>query len=172
MYQYRVQSELVEAGDYTVNGPVVTLPDGTAITLMPHPENPSVVVATDGQRTVPVSIRRVEGTAVEISLLGYVFELNALSDRDQYFQQLLRSTARPNSGKAKVVAPMPGLIKSVLVEDGQTVKKGDRLCVLEAMKMENDIKAPQDGVVRDVRAKAGLAVEKNFLLCILEPAEA
>lgn len=64
----------------------------------------------------------------------------------------------------KVQAPMPGLIKNVFVEVGQTVSKGDNLLVLEAMKMENMIKSPADGTISAIKVHPGDKVEKNTLL--------
>jgi len=61
-------------------------------------------------------------------------------------------------------APMPGLIRQVLVQPGDSVKKGDALLILEAMKMENVIKAAGDGVVASVQAVEKATVEKGALL--------
>ncbi|WP_414839436.1 biotin/lipoyl-containing protein [Carnobacterium sp. TMP28] len=58
-----------------------------------------------------------------------------------------------------VKAPMPGTIISVLVQLGETIKAGQVLCVLEAMKMENEIVAPQDGTIKEVMVSKGMAVE-------------
>ncbi|MBY0435500.1 MAG: acetyl-CoA carboxylase biotin carboxyl carrier protein subunit, partial [Cyclobacteriaceae bacterium] len=63
-----------------------------------------------------------------------------------------------------VKAPMPGLIIDLRVNAGDTVKTGDPLLVLEAMKMENIIKAPGDGTVKQVKIKKGDSVEKGQLL--------
>ncbi|MEM7107319.1 MAG: biotin/lipoyl-containing protein [Bacteroidota bacterium] len=63
-----------------------------------------------------------------------------------------------------VKAPMPGLILSLSVEEGQEVKKGDPLLILEAMKMENVIKSPSDGVIKLIKASQGDSVEKNQVL--------
>ncbi len=63
-----------------------------------------------------------------------------------------------------VSSPMPGTIVSVAVTAGQTVKAGDVLVVLEAMKMENEIKAPIDGTVNSVNVNKGDAVESGTLL--------
>lgn len=63
-----------------------------------------------------------------------------------------------------IKAPMPGMVLNVLVSEGQSVKKGDTLLILEAMKMENALKAPHDGVVKKVAVNKGTAVEKNQLL--------
>jgi biotin carboxyl carrier protein len=67
-----------------------------------------------------------------------------------------------------VKAPMPGLVLNVLVEPGQEVKKGDKLLVLEAMKMENIIKAAGDGKVGRIAVDKGQAVDKNQTLIEFE----
>lgn len=72
------------------------------------------------------------------------------------------------AGGASITAPMPGTILAVNVSNGQTVKKGDVLFLLEAMKMENEILAPNDGVVSSVSAAKGAAVESGTLLCVLQ----
>ena len=65
-------------------------------------------------------------------------------------------------------APMPGLIKSVDVQAGQSVTAGDSLLVLEAMKMENVLKASASGIVKEVLVSAGQAVEKNAVLVVFD----
>ena len=64
----------------------------------------------------------------------------------------------------KVAAPMPGTIVSVNVSDGQSVKAGDVLVVLEAMKMENEIKAPSDGTITSVAVSKGESVDTGATL--------
>lgn len=73
------------------------------------------------------------------------------------------AASAPASGEP-VNAPMPGTIVSVAVSAGQSVKAGDVLVVLEAMKMENEIKAPKDGTVASVNVNKGDAVESGTLL--------
>lgn len=63
-----------------------------------------------------------------------------------------------------IKAPMPGLVLNVLVAEGDTIKQGDALLVLEAMKMENIIKSPGEGVVKKISIQKGQAVEKNQVL--------
>ena len=74
------------------------------------------------------------------------------------------TAASANGGANKVIAPMPGTILDVKVSVGQSVKKGDVVCVLEAMKMENDIPAPCDGVVASVNIQKGASVAANDVI--------
>ena len=67
-----------------------------------------------------------------------------------------------------VKAPMPGKILDVKVSQGQNVKRGDVLMVLEAMKMENEIVAPEDGTVASVQVSAGSVVEAGDVLASLK----
>ncbi|MCE8516511.1 acetyl/propionyl/methylcrotonyl-CoA carboxylase subunit alpha [Ruegeria pomeroyi] len=71
-----------------------------------------------------------------------------------------------------VLAPMPGLVKAVFASAGQSVKEGDRLAILEAMKMEHSLLAARDGVVAEVLAEAGAQVEAGAALVRLEDEEA
>jgi biotin carboxyl carrier protein len=64
-------------------------------------------------------------------------------------------------------SPMPGLVIGVSVKDGQTVKKGEVLVVLESMKMQNELKAPRAGVVTRLRVKAGDSVEQHQTMLTL-----
>ena len=70
-----------------------------------------------------------------------------------------------------VKVEMPGLVVKLLVEPGDTVKKGDGLVIVEAMKMENVIRAPQDGIVESVAVQAGDSVEKGAQLLRLKAPE-
>ncbi len=78
-----------------------------------------------------------------------------------------KASAPASAGSVTVTAPMPGTILDIKVSAGQSVKKGDTVCVLEAMKMENDIPAPQDGVVASVNVQKGATVSANDILVTL-----
>ena len=71
------------------------------------------------------------------------------------------------AGGETVSAPMPGNILAVNVQNGATVKKGDVLMVLEAMKMENEIMAPCDGTVSSVNVTKGASVDTGAVLCVI-----
>ena len=72
------------------------------------------------------------------------------------------------AGSTHVTAPMPGTILAVKVSAGQAVKKGDVVCVLEAMKMENDIPAPADGVIASINVQNGASVNAGDVLATLK----
>lgn len=73
------------------------------------------------------------------------------------------------SGSAKTLkAPMPGMVKSILVEVGSQVTKSTTIMILEAMKMENSITATADGTIRKIFVEAGNSVEKNAMICEIE----
>lgn len=71
------------------------------------------------------------------------------------------------TGATVIKAPMPGSIVKVNVKAGDSVKRGDVLCVLEAMKMENEIMAPEDGTVAGVNVSAGESVQTDAVLLSL-----
>ena len=71
------------------------------------------------------------------------------------------------AGAQTILAPMPGKILSVNVKKGDAIKRGDVVCVLEAMKMQNEIMANQDGTVSDVRAIAGQTVSTGDVLIVI-----
>ena len=75
--------------------------------------------------------------------------------------------AAAKEGNVAVSAPMPGKILAVKAKEGDSVKAGDVLLVLEAMKMENDIVAPQDGVVASINVRVGDSVESGAKLASL-----
>ncbi len=75
--------------------------------------------------------------------------------------------ATGTAGAVKVNAPMPGTILKINVTVGQAVKSGDSLCVLEAMKMENDIPAPKDGTVASIEVTKGSSVQSGDVLVTL-----
>ena len=75
--------------------------------------------------------------------------------------------AAPVANGTKVNAPMPGTILDVKVAQGQAVKKGDVLLILEAMKMENEFLAPQDGTVAQVTVSKGASVNSGDALVVL-----
>jgi biotin carboxyl carrier protein len=98
---------------------------------------------------------------------GYRFETEALDERTRAIRDLSAASAGP-VGPAPILAPMPGMIVRVSVKVGDTVEAGQGVVVMEAMKMENELRATAAGTVRSVEVAAGTAVEKGALLVALE----
>jgi biotin carboxyl carrier protein len=74
-------------------------------------------------------------------------------------------------GEAVVKSPMPGIIVAVPVAEGDKVSLGDKVVILESMKMENELRAPCDGVITHVNVSAGASVEKDQALVTISPVE-
>ena len=98
---------------------------------------------------------------------GFRYEVDALDERTRAIQDLAAASSGPR-GPAPLVAPMPGLIVRVNVSPGDRVAAGAGLVVMEAMKMENELRAPAAGTVKAVHATPGSAVEKGTVLVELE----
>jgi biotin carboxyl carrier protein len=102
-----------------------------------------------------------------IRLDGFRFDVEALDERTRAIRELAGSGAPP-AGPGWLSAPMPGLVVRVLVQPGDTVQAGQGVVVMEAMKMENELRAPVAAVVRAVRAAPGSTVEKGAVLVEFE----
>jgi pyruvate carboxylase subunit B len=94
---------------------------------------------------------------------GERWEVEVLDERARHIQSLSGGADRPPVSQV-LKAPMPGLVLRVHVAPGQQVVAGAGLVVLEAMKMENELKSTTSAIVRAVRVKAGEAVEKGQIL--------
>ena len=78
------------------------------------------------------------------------------------------AAAGHEGGRAQVLAPMPGKVVRVLVEQGQTVELGDGLVVVEAMKMQNELKSPKAGTIAELHAQVGATVKAGEVLVVVE----
>ena len=98
---------------------------------------------------------------------GHRYEAEALDSRARAIRDMQATSGR-QAGPAPLVAPMPGLIVQLRVKVGDMIAAGDGLVVMEAMKMENELRAVAAGRVRAVHVSAGAVVEKGALLVELE----
>jgi len=130
-------------------------------------ESPVRVVRV-GSRIYRVVVEKREGRGrYALWVDGYRFEVEALDERTRSIRDLSAANAAP-SGPAPVLAPMPGLVVRVNVSPGDAVEAGQGVVVMEAMKMENELRATSSGKVKSVEVTAGTAVEKGTLLVALE----
>jgi biotin carboxyl carrier protein len=77
------------------------------------------------------------------------------------------ASAPPPAGGEAVVSPLPGAVQKILVKAGESVKKGQSVVVIEAMKMESEVPCPRDGVIASIAAREGAAVETGDTLLTL-----
>jgi biotin carboxyl carrier protein len=93
-----------------------------------------------------------------------------VSVRDKYDELLKDMGIDEVAGKRvnDIKAPMPGMVLQVMVQNGQPIKKGDAIVVLEAMKMENILKSPSDGTIKNILVVTGDKVEKNQVMVNFE----
>jgi biotin carboxyl carrier protein len=103
---------------------------------------------------------------IHILLRGRLY---AARVEDERASRLTRSSGglHAGSGEVTIKSPMPGLIVSVAVSEGQAVKKGQTVIVLESMKMENELKAPRDGTIASIKVTPRQSVEQGQPLVVL-----
>jgi propionyl-CoA carboxylase alpha chain len=114
-------------------------------------------------KPVAVQVRPVPNGFL-LSLHGTFANARVYTEREANYARLMPLKAATDSGK-KLLCPMPGLVRSIAVGEGQQVKAGEPLAVIEAMKMENVLRAERDGTVKKLHAKPGdsLAVDAVIL---------
>jgi len=96
----------------------------------------------------------------QVLLRGRLYPVTVEDEREKR----LRAAAGAGvaeSGEYNLKAPMPGLVVAIPVVEGQAVKKGQVLLILESMKMQNELKSPRDGMVNRIKVKAGESVEQK-----------
>jgi biotin carboxyl carrier protein len=135
-------------------------------------------------KTYQVDFEAVSGQPVYSLLLDGKSHEAYVRESDDDWQVLLRGRLYPakvederekrlrvaagggvaESGEFNLKAPMPGLVVAIPVEEGQEIKKGQVLLILESMKMQNELKSPRDGIINRIKVKAGESVEQKQVL--------
>ncbi len=96
----------------------------------------------------------------QVLLRGRLYPVTVEDEREKRLRAAAGSGVS-ESGEFHLKAPMPGLVVAIPVTEGQAVKKGEVLLILESMKMQNELKAPRDGIVNRIKVKAGESVEQK-----------
>ena len=147
-----------------VIGDEVTLDGETVTARLVDVDGTPVSLLTVGNRVYRLVARRGDARGLyTLSIDGRRYVVEALDERTRAIRDLSAATAAA-SGPAPLVAPMPGLIVRVNVAPGDAVQAGQGLVVMEAMKMENELRAASAGTVTVVRVTPGTAVEKGAVL--------
>ena len=108
-----------------------------------------------------------EGKVVKLKINGVPFSGKVFSEMDLLLKEMGIDNLSTKKLK-ELKAPMPGLVLDIQVNEGDEVNEGDKLVVLEAMKMENNLKAESGGKVKSINCSKGQAVEKNEVLIVFE----
>ncbi len=103
----------------------------------------------------------------QILINGQTFETEILTSLQYQAKQIIAEKKR-NSGQEIILAPMPGLILKLSKQIGDIVVEDEPLFVLEAMKMENEIKSPKNGRILEIKVKKGDSVEKGTEILVIE----
>ncbi len=116
-------------------------------------------------RSLEAVVEERDGVS-EVLISGELYSVQVQDER-AYRLAKARGTVQSVTGEATVKSPMPGIIITVTVAEGDAVAKGDKLIILESMKMENELKSPRDGVVLAVAVEPGASVEKGQVLVVV-----
>lgn len=151
----RFEVEIGRDGTLLVNGEpreVDFLPFGDSSlysVIMDHTSHDLLVEERDGK--------------YEVLMQGRLFTVDVADERAQLLATR-RAGPQVDSGEISIKAPMPGLVVAVPVSEGQEVKAGQTIIVLESMKMQNELKTPRDGMVQRISVASGQSVEQNKVL--------
>jgi pyruvate carboxylase subunit B len=146
----------------------VTVDGNLVVGRVAEVEGTPVRMVTIGDEVHRVVVRRgAQRGDYTLWVDGYRFDVEALDERTSAIREISKLSAAA-SGPAPLVAPMPGLIVRVNAKTGDKVAQGQGLVVMEAMKMENELRAQAAGTVKSVNVTPGTAVEKGTVLIEME----
>ena len=116
-------------------------------------------------RSIEVDVTQLPGEEFEVLIDGDCHKFSLINEQRK---AMIRAGGKGFAGKAILVSPMPGKIAKLLVETGQEVLANQGLIIVEAMKMENELKAGSAGKVREIFVKEGDVVELGAKLLLVE----
>ncbi len=135
------------------------------VDLSLKPGSPCMHLLIEG-RSYPCTFREEENLVV-LNIRGREYRFEVLSKRRKRIRDL-GFTGEEEVSSKNVVAPIPGLVVEVEVSEGDTVEAGQGVVIMEAMKMENELKAPATGVVKVVKVGKGTPVDQGQVLVVIE----
>ena len=129
-----------------------------------EPEPGVFLLKNNGRVFEAYTLRRQDGLS-EVTINGDRFEIHITDPK------LLRGSGSDHShdhGLVEIKTAMPGKIVRILTSIGQTVEKGAGVIVVEAMKMQNEMRSPKDGVIKEIRVSEGVTVNAGEVLVVIE----
>ncbi len=152
--EYRVSSE---KGKLTIND------DPHEVNTLQIRESEFHVLKNSKSYNVEVVSASFAEKKMTLRMNGNEYDVE-VKDRFDLLLDKMGMTKSASHALGVLKAPMPGKVLKVIATEGQEIKKGDNLLILEAMKMENSIKSPGDGVVKKILVKKGDALEKGVVM--------
>ena len=162
-----IQIELDETGDrmWAVWDEDERMP----VELHRHPDS-DLYTLEIGNRRETIWMARREG-GLQIHWNGRTHDVRVQSARVHALRRRLHEQGPSAGSDVPVEAVMPGIVTRILVEEGQTVAAEAGLLVVDAMKMENEIRAPSAGVVGEISVESGQEVKRGQTLCVIQPSQ-
>ena len=160
----QIQNHTVE---FTKENSQWVIDNQSPVNLFPQ-GNQTLLLQTNNQ-TIQVRCLGVDRNTKTVTILynNHKYSAKITEPMDELLKSMgLENALVPKISEVK--APMPGLVLDVLVSVGQAVEIGEKILVLEAMKMENAIKSPTAGTIASIHVTKGQAVDKNFVLIRFE----
>jgi pyruvate carboxylase subunit B len=143
------------------------VPQAQDLSAMPSGDGRELVLELDGVAST-VQVQRSSG-ALRLSLDGVSYDVKVVPQARAKRQ---RKGGDDEAGEGLLKAPLPGVLLTIHVAEGDVVAKGDVVCVLEAMKMQNELEAPLAGTVKAILAKQGANLDNDQPILEIEPSEA
>ena len=168
MYKAKVKDKEFEIefnSDNYENGTISNIP--FEIDILKKNSNSFHVIKNKKSYNVNVLSIDNDTKKVKLKINNYTYEVEVKDELDELLNKMGIKNKKQQTNK-DLKAPMPGLVTNILVNIGDEIKKGDKLLVLEAMKMENNLKAENDAIIKDIIVEKGNSVEKKQVLIIFE----
>ncbi len=153
-----------------MGGRIVASVEGREYDLESLPVGEDALSIREGNRSLFVHLAG-QGQDFRVKIRGAQYQPKVLSDREWHFRNLGGAGSEQGASALELRAPMPGKVLELKVAVGDRVEKGTPLVILEAMKMENELKSSGPAVVAEISVLAGQAVEGSELLLRFEAAD-
>jgi biotin carboxyl carrier protein len=127
---------------------------------------PILFQVNDGDCIYEVNIESIVNGYSHAYINGNIFPFEIRQYYGEIFEKLTEK--QQSQKKAIIRAPMPGLISRIKVKTGQFINAGESLLILEAMKMENEMKSPIDGIIKQINVEVGTTIDKETILLTIE----
>ena len=137
--------------------------DSNSLDILELPESNNHVLLNKKSFNVKIENGNFLTKEYTVSVNSNLYNVKIENDLDVLIKEM-GFTIGTSKKTNEIKAPMPGIILSILIKEGQIVKEGDTLLILEAMKMENTNISPKDTIIKSVTIKSGETVEKGQLM--------